>query len=611
MADDAEKEMAEKRAAARKRFEQLRKQKGKGQNVSEKKKVEDQSTAIPSESTTAVDNVETAVDGDAAQGALPEASEESDQVPADPQTSTEDQDGSGRSPHNRQASISLQSRMRSSSFRRTSISQNTPLATSPNGTKSANLPPLSPGADSVSEIYRKQASRLDELEKENKRLAKELENSEIRWRRSEDELEDLRESSGQLVELQARAATADAQSEELNRIRSDNAALNRQISTLQSQPRATRQPSVSQYPPSSSSPDSLSAQLASKSATIESMELEISNLRAQLSQNGTSSSSQSEQVAALEAKLDKAERAAGAAQRQLTDAKKNLDRLTEKAVKEGGERTSVETKLKTLTREAEDSRKQADEAVKRVETLEKKLSALTTLHKDADGRRQTGERERERAEKEVADLRRKMAGMENENLRLREESERLRMRGADGAGTGDDGLDEIEEEERRKLEAKIRELEGEVFDLRRGAWKERKRELQSVSTGGGAEGDEVLGSPSGGFDDVDLSAPASYVRRQSVKTGSRSGGFAGVLSAFTRGGAGGGGDRKSLDLMDDFDDAGFDEEAFRKAHEDEEKRRLERVREIKRGLKDWEGWRMDVVDSRMGGVGGTGDIFDI
>ena len=117
--------------------------------------------------------------------------------------------------HNRQSSLSLQSRMRSSSFRRTSISQD-PL--SPNGTNSPDLPMLSPDSDSVSAIYRKQAARLDELEKENKRLQKELQEAEKRWRRSEEELEDFRESSGEVAELKSKAQKAEAQLEELTKM---------------------------------------------------------------------------------------------------------------------------------------------------------------------------------------------------------------------------------------------------------------------------------------------------------------------------------------------------------------------------------------------------------
>ena len=329
--------------------------------------------------------------------------------------------------------------------------------------------------------------------------------------------------------------------------------------------------------------------------------MEISNLRTQLNKSSSSSITHSEQVSALEDKLERAERAAGAAQRELSDAKKSLDRASEKAVKEGSERTSTETKIRSLVREADEAKKSAEESMKRVDTLEKKLAALTTLHKDADARRQTGERARERLEKEAADLRRRLAGLENENLRLREERERARKREA--SGVDDEGMDELEDEERRRLETKIQGLEGEVYDLRRGVWREKRREL------GIAETEDGMTSPGSKFDEIDLSGGSPGYRRGSMASGGRGTSFSDVLSsgfnAFTGGGSGGGAKDELFDVDDDFD-----EDAFRSAQEEEARKRVERVKEIKRGLKDWEGWRMDIVDVRVGG-GGAGDIFDV
>lgn len=333
------------------------------------------------------------------------------------------------------------------------------------------------------------------------------------------------------------------------------------------------------------------------------MEMEISNLRSQHEKSSSSATSHSEQVSALEDKLDRAERAAGAAQRELQDVRKSLERVTEKAVKEGSERTSAETKIRSLGREAEESKQAAESSMRRVDTLEKKLAALTTLHKDADGRRQAGEREREKLEKEAADMRRRLAGLENENLRLREERERNRKREASGAD--DEGVDELEDEERRRLESKVRGLEGEVHELRRGVWRDKRNQL------GGTDEDGAM-SPGSKFDDVDLTGESPGYRRLSM-VGGRGSSFSNVLSsgfnAFTGGGGGGGGGRDDQGFLEGGEDD-FDEDAFRLAQEEEARKRVERVREVKRGLKDWEGWRMDIVDVRVGG-GGAGDIFDV
>lgn len=332
------------------------------------------------------------------------------------------------------------------------------------------------------------------------------------------------------------------------------------------------------------------------------MEMEISNLRAQLDNSSTSSTAHSEQVTALEEKLDKAERAAGAAQRELLDVKKNLDRASEKAVREGTEKTSAETKIRNLAREAEKSQKAQEESIKRIETLEKKLTALTNMQKDADTRRQAGERERERLEKEASEMRRRLAGMENENLRLHEERERARKREASGAD--DEGLDELEDDERRRLETKVRELEGEVHELRRGVWREKRMELQSSM-----DGEEAMASPSSKFDEIDLSGPSPYRRRSMA--GRQGSSFSNVLSSGISAFTGGNGHGGSDGALQEFEDDGFDENAFRMAQEEEARKRIERVKEIKRGLKEWEGWRMDIVDLRSAGGGGVGEIFDV
>lgn len=108
--------------------------------------------------------------------------------------------------------------MRSTSFRQTSIPQD-PLSPLPNGSKSPNnLAPLSPDGDAVTEIYRKQAFRIDELERENKRLAKEATDAEARWRKTEEELEEFREANSQVAELKSRANLADAKSEEIKKL---------------------------------------------------------------------------------------------------------------------------------------------------------------------------------------------------------------------------------------------------------------------------------------------------------------------------------------------------------------------------------------------------------
>lgn len=65
-------------------------------------------------------------------------------------------------------------------------------------------------------------------------------------------------------------------------------------------------------------------------------------------------------------------------------------------------------------------------------------------------------------------------------------------------------------------------------------------------------------------------------------------------------------------MSEDGDD--FDPEAFRLAQEEEAKRRIERVKEVKRGLEKWKGWRVDIAEMRQGGLGGgreCGPVFEV
>jgi peptidoglycan hydrolase CwlO-like protein len=125
---------------------------------------------------------------------------------AEPQTARLDTPRAG---HGRQPSLSIQSKMRSSSFRKTSISQGS--APSPAALKSPpqSLPPLTGDGESVHEVFRKQSTKIEELEKDNKRLEKELSDATVRWRKTEDQLEDLREASVDGAELREQLKQAE------------------------------------------------------------------------------------------------------------------------------------------------------------------------------------------------------------------------------------------------------------------------------------------------------------------------------------------------------------------------------------------------------------------
>ncbi|KAI2630019.1 hypothetical protein GGS21DRAFT_525145 [Xylaria nigripes] len=536
--DMTEAEKAEKLAAARKRVEQ-RKKKTKKAETAKKEKDKDDTPTEPSP-----------------EAAANAASDEPDPEAAVDEAAVDEAAEEPSTPAQVIASPSQPSK---------------PIYSSRQGPLSPNT---TPEGETAADIYRKQVARIEDLEKENKRLAKEASDAERRYKKAEEELADLQEADGD--------GSANSQVEKL---KAEITALQRQNTQLQSA--ATKRhgssPSIAMGTPL----DELQAQLASKSGTIETMELEISRLRAQAERQATAGGTDKEQIVALEEKLARSEQAAMKAQRELTDLKRNLERTTERVVKEGSARSSAETKLRSLEEKVERTTAEKAELEKKAEALDKKVVALGNLHKENDSRSQALRKDKERAEKEVAEAQSKIKSLEAENLRLQKKD------AAEGGGD-DEGMDELENEERQRMEKKIRELESEVYDLRRGLWHQRRREMEP-----GAEED---------FTNIDLGNNGPASPSVARKAGNK--GLGDFLTSGINALAG-----VSPEEHDEFledDDMEFDEEAFKRAQQEEAKRRLERIKELKRGLKNWEGWRLDLVDGRRGGGGyDAGEIFEI
>ncbi|KAF2817170.1 uncharacterized protein BDZ99DRAFT_504994 [Mytilinidion resinicola] len=579
MTDAEDKEKAEKIAAAKKRYEQIKKQKAKKGGA---KKKDDKPETDDTATSASTEKPDDAADGVEAAGTTED---------------TEDGADTTKSAHASKPSITLESRLRSNSFRRNTL-------TSP------ILPPLSPvdGAGAAGDVFRKQALRIEELEKENKRLQSEAGDAERRWKKTEEELEELREASGEVAELKNKADRVGVMGDEMEKLKTELASLQRQNAHLQTQTtkHARR---ISTSSPSYTDTTDLAAQLASKAATIESLELEISNLHAQATAAQSTTSAHLTQISGLSTALAKAESAAASSAQELADLKQNLERASERAVAEGSSRSSAETRIAQLDASLATATRHAAAAAERAELLERKVETLTTLHRESDVRSQARTREHQRAERELAECRTRLTGLGNENARLREAAQRRRKAEVSGVDDDDGGVLELVDEERERMAAMVRELEEEVFELRRGVWRERRREMQPA-----------LDPDAAGFQDVDLSGDQSPQQQQQRARGRGVGSsfqdvISSGISAFTgqaprreSSAAKGVQPRKqSLGLLSEDDDMEFDEEAFRKAQEEEGRRRIERVREVKRGLKAFEGWRVDVVDVRAG----AGGVFEV
>ncbi|KAL4943435.1 hypothetical protein BDV06DRAFT_234720 [Aspergillus oleicola] len=678
MADEEERLKAEKLAAAKKRVAALQKKKKAGKKGSTSEAAKEAEVETPEPSTTEQPQPQAESQPEekpAAEASTPTAEDKpDDSTPAEletekPTEEKKEEDNetepmpdlptpsppaaeeitgttkldNPRAGHTRQPSLSIRSKMRSSSFRKSSVSQGSApggvLSPSPSTTmKSPSLPPLSADGEAVQEVYRKQSGRIEELERENKRLEKEVEDVSARFKKTEEALEELREASVDVGELKEKLRVKEGEVQGVEDLKAEIASLQRQL-----QMRTHR--NASAPGPSESPPSDLVQQLESKTAVMEAMELEISNLRAQVSDK----SAHEAQIAALEEKLARSESSLEKAQNELTDSKAALTRASEKAVKEGVDKTSTETLIKNLQREIEELKTEKTESEKKIDILEQKVQAIGNLHKESESRHQTRLRESEKAEKQAASLRKKLASTENENLRLKEEQESLRKRHAGtsntegGGGADDDALDELEDEERSKLQRRIRELEGEVFDLRRGVWQEKRQEMQpgpdayTPDAYPNSDYDASNTANANAFDDVDLTGgrPEHNRRRSMAQHGHQQqhSSFSTVLSSGLAAFTGSNSfysspsqshsqlshppaARGSLELLseENLEDE-FDEVEFARAQAEEEARkRVEWVREIKRQLRDWKGWRLDLVDSRAGAEGagvGMGEIFEV
>lgn len=314
--------------------------------------------------------------------------------------------------------------------------------------------------------------------------------------------------------------------------------------------------------------------------------------------------------------MQKAEQEASSTKTELADLKANLDKAGEQAQKEGSDRDSAQTHVAQLEAELGAANRKASDSISRAELLEKKIETLTQLHRDNDARNQTRIQEHKKIEREAAELRTRITGLSNENARLREAEQRRRK--ADLGSIEDTSVQELLDEERDRLLAKVRALEEENFELKRGVWRDRRRDMQPNID----DQEEGTGDPyftgrnnSSGFDDVDLGGHISSRQQLPNRTHSS---FQDVIqsgiSAFT--GSQNAAHRRSdaankarprpgsLASLDEFE---IDEDAFRQAQEEENKRRLERVREVKRGLVNFKGWRADIVDVRVG----MGGVFEI
>jgi chromosome segregation ATPase len=429
----------------------------------------------------------------------------------------------------------------------------------------------------VQELYRKQAARIEELEKENKEYKSSQEDGQSRLAKAEEELESLRESTSDVAELRSKAKESEKISTEL-------ATVQRQLSQAQQAAKGKeRRQSVA-------SPE-ISEQLAKSTSTIESQELEMSNLRNQVNSLTTTLTERETSVKDLEQRATSAEHQAEATKQELDSLKVSMtfgSDANDTDSKSTDDPEALNKRIVILESDLRTAQTTLEAASERATSLEQKIEALTKLHRESSAAVQA-------KDKELRDVR--------AELKRRDRPSHVR-------DASDFDLHE-EETETGQLQSRIRALEAENFDLKRGVWRDRRAEMQP-----GMEEHENGQE----YEDVDLNAPASTSPLLARQTSTFQDVISSGISAFTgraRGVASPDqhtGNRPRNQSMGLLSEDGFDEEAFRLAQEEDAKRRIERVKDVKRGLDQWKGWKLDLVDVRAGGIGAgreCGPVFEV
>ena len=163
----------------RRQYEQLKKQKAKKAGGAKKREDKGEASSTTEQ---AEEKPESKID------VAPEPVEATSASSPPPTEDDEPTELPNPTSHGRKPSVAVESRLRSASFYRGG-----------EGGTPASPTAVTPSGGVSGDIYREQAHRIDELERENKRLAGEVEDGEQKWRKGEDELEELREGRGDVA----------------------------------------------------------------------------------------------------------------------------------------------------------------------------------------------------------------------------------------------------------------------------------------------------------------------------------------------------------------------------------------------------------------------------
>ena len=255
--------------------------------------------------------------------------------------------------------------------------------------------------------------------------------------------------------------------------------------------------------------------------------------------------------------------------KELEENKKKLDKAAERLVAEGAARSSAETKVTSIQTELESANATIKSQATSISSWEKDYNTLKTMYRDIDTKGQESQKKASVLEKEnkdlttqVLELKKRTSHLESQQAILKSNLEKALSDARRGTGSmpqDDELVDELEDDGRKRLEAKVRQLEQQLQQERSRWYTSEKQRLASVSAPP-HPAQQHHHQHQQEFLDVDLNA--------------------GDGQHYPRGGGG----------NDHLYAAQMEEE-----RKQMEAQRLERIKEVKRGLTNWKGWRLDMT----------------
>lgn len=317
--------------------------------------------------------------------------------------------------------------------------------------------------------------------------------------------------------------------------------------------------------------------LTAKEDQIENMEIDFNKLRSELERTQKS-------LSAAEESLKEKETANEALQEQLSAAQKELEATNTKMVEEATRHSALESQLAAAKEELDVVRSDIKMKNAQITSLDKDHYTLKTMYRDAEAKSQessrtalTKGREAQDLEDALAEAKRNASQLEaeREDLKIKLEralTENRKLTGGANASSDHDEVDELEDAERMRLRERVRVLEEQLDAERKRQPNHHHGESQPPSTTQTRHNRGMSMVSEGSFlsDDADF---GEMMKQQMAAARDK-------------------------------------EEAAAEERRRAEMERLERIREVKRGLEKWKGWRMDLT--LVGGSPhGLGEMFEV